>query len=134
MRPQEVVDILTVRLKDMGFRLLYYKSMSSDSHYIKIDGGVAYSIRISDHHSKKKLLSYRYNVITTISGSDVRWWVHEGHKRFLFGPETIHKLLGMIKVESRVKKSILGSRYKEVVQEAFIECKNHKKLYRFNEI
>ena len=49
------------RLLDEGFIVHRYDSYSTNSIYLKLDYGVANSIRISDYKGKR-YLSYRYNL------------------------------------------------------------------------
>lgn len=64
----EIANILIDSLHKKGFKLMEYKSNTSKSIYLKLDYGACYSIRISDHQSKKKKLNYRYNIITNYKG------------------------------------------------------------------
>lgn len=57
---------LTRRLKKHGFIVHRYNSYTSNSTYLKLDYGVARSIRISDHPGKQHL-RYRFNVSSNIS-------------------------------------------------------------------
>lgn len=49
-------------LKDNNVAIQRYDSATTSSIYLKLDYGVAFSIRISNHKSKKHL-KYRYNVL-----------------------------------------------------------------------
>ena len=62
----ELADTLVNALKKEGIVIQRYDSYSSNSIYLKLDYGVAYSIRISDHPGKQ-YLRYRYNIGTDIA-------------------------------------------------------------------
>lgn len=57
----EAANYLISELKKHNFSILRYNSFSTNSIYLKLDYGMANSIRISDHRGYK-WLSYRYNV------------------------------------------------------------------------
>lgn len=61
MKTTEIANYLIKQLKANGFIIQYYKAYSSNSIYLKLDYGVANSIRISDHKGKSHL-HYRYNL------------------------------------------------------------------------
>lgn len=54
------LDLITL-LKNEGFIVQRYDSITTSSIYLKLDYGVANSIRIGDHRGKKQY-KYRYNV------------------------------------------------------------------------
>lgn len=54
-------DRIIEKLKAEGIHILRYDAYSSNSVYLKLDYGVAHSVRISDHTGKKHL-KYRYNI------------------------------------------------------------------------
>ncbi|WP_341780475.1 hypothetical protein [Levilactobacillus sp. HBUAS70063] len=54
-------------LRHNGVRIMRYDSYSSNSIYLKLDYGLLYSIRISDHRGKEHL-RYRFNVIKGYKG------------------------------------------------------------------
>lgn len=59
---KSTAKILVSRFKAEGIVVQRYDAYSTNSIYLKLDYGVANSIRISDHPGKK-YLSYRYNII-----------------------------------------------------------------------
>lgn len=62
---EEIASYVISRLKEQGIIIQRYNSITTNSVYLKLDNGVANSIRISDHRGKKHL-AYRYNVLTSI--------------------------------------------------------------------
>ncbi len=63
-----IIDGLISDLKNAGFVILRYDAYSTSSVYLKMDYGVAGSIRISNHRGKKHL-NYRFNLRTDIESS-----------------------------------------------------------------
>lgn len=134
MHPNEVAKYVTKKLKDAGVRLWYYKSMSSDSHYFKIDCGVAHSLRISDHATRKGHLSYRHTIITErIKGS--RSWVDEKDMiQIIYGIDKIDLAISNIVKARKLKMMQYGTRYETFIDNNIDSCANHKKLHLFKEI
>lgn len=63
MKLREFADNLQNKLISRGFTVQRYNAISSNSIYLKLDFGVAHSIRIANHHGKNHL-HYRYNILT----------------------------------------------------------------------
>lgn len=61
---------LVKALEQKGFILHWYKAITTDSCYIKLDFGVANSIRVSNHRGKEKY-HYRFNLMLNIDKSYV---------------------------------------------------------------
>lgn len=59
---QIIADALVKKLKANGFVVQRYDARSTESIYLKLDYGLAYSIRISGHKGKRHL-KYTYNLI-----------------------------------------------------------------------
>lgn len=68
---EHVANNLVNYFKKKGYVVHFYSSFTSSSHYIKLDYGLAHTIRISDHHGKKHLL-YRYNLLKNIKKKQVK--------------------------------------------------------------
>lgn len=88
--PKLVQDLTLLFLKE-GFNIQVYKAYSSNSVYIKLDYGMCYSIRISDHKGKDNL-SYRYNIdVTRKKLVDRR--IEYGRKRNYYGRYRIDTMI-----------------------------------------
>lgn len=61
----ELVAEVIERLKNNGFIIHRYDSMTTNSVYLKLDYGASHSIRISDHKGKKHL-KYKFNLQSNI--------------------------------------------------------------------
>lgn len=64
---QELAKILIKSLKKHGFVIQRYDAHSTESIYLKLDYGLAYTIRISGHEGKGHL-KYTYNLIKNYQG------------------------------------------------------------------
>lgn len=62
-----LASTLVKRLKAHGFVVQQYDAISTESIYLKLDYGLANSMRISGHNGKKHL-KYTYNVIKGYRG------------------------------------------------------------------
>lgn len=65
MVAREVARVLSYELIDKGFTVHRYNAYSTKSIYLKVDGGLCRSIRISDH-TGKGYLRYTYNLLSTV--------------------------------------------------------------------
>jgi len=89
----QVADELVQRLKGEGFIVQRYDAYSTESIYLKLDYGLAYSVRISGHTGKKHL-KYTYNLIKGYRG---RWLIKEdGAWRQYYSFEQLSDLVASI--------------------------------------
>lgn len=113
---------------------MYYKSMSSESHYIKVDCGVAHSIRISDHRGKGHL-AYKYFINTK---AKKKYFMYQSpnteHPTHVFAPSNIDTCIRMILTNRRLIKAKHGPHYNQLVQKQADYMSKHKKLRMFKEI
>lgn len=87
---EQIKDQIIEKLLSAHFHILYYESMTTKSHYIKIDYDICNSIRISDHNGKKKLI-YRYNVLQKNTGRKEN--KQQKYIRYFYGTDSIHLLI-----------------------------------------
>ncbi len=66
-RELEVSNKLIKDLRKRGFLVHKYYARTTKSIYLKLDYGVCYGIRISDHNGKKKY-KYKFNLIKQYKG------------------------------------------------------------------
>jgi len=99
-----IKDNVILRLKNAGFHILYYASITTNSHYIKIDYGLCNSLRIADHKGKKKL-AYRYNLRVDLRGFHIdnskKW------EQYIYGIDQIDQLIIDIKKRRITKRMYL---------------------------
>jgi len=94
-----VADELVQCLKAEGFTIQRYDAYSTESVYLKLDYGIAYTVRISNHPGKKHLM-YTYNLIAGYNG-----------KRFIKQKGTWRQFFNINQVESLVAAIIDGRRW-----------------------
>lgn len=79
-RINRIAKTLISFLQSQGIKVMRYDAYSTNSVYLKLDYGSLYSVRLSDHAGKKKLL-YRFNAINGYVGpreQSTRWsWSRE---------------------------------------------------------
>lgn len=95
MKNNELIEIcnkIIDFLLDNCFSVLRYDAYSTNSIYLKLDYGVCYSIRISDHPGKA-YLNYRYNVIL---GGTVHTDIVKGKQRYYYGDRDLVLLFDQI--------------------------------------
>lgn len=124
MRKELVVlaDMLTKVLKDEGIVIQRYDSYSSNSVYLKLDYGVSYSIRISDHPGKS-YLKYRYNI-----GIDIPEYIEDlddSKPRYYYNIADYEKMLDRILSERMSKIEKYGmSKYQKFMKSNRRSSKN----------
>ena len=131
--PEEIAKYLIYKFKELGFRVLYYKSRSSKSCYLKLDGGVAYSLRISDHWSYKNHLVYKFSLNTQYTGHKIKLVNYK--RQYIYGPDHVKKLIGDINIERKIQRMKLGDyKYEKFIHNAISKCAQHKSLKVFKEV
>lgn len=111
----KTVDRLINELKCRGFIVQRLNAVTTNSIYLKLDYGVANSIRISDHKGKKHL-SYRYNVMLNEKETR-RYKDYKGFDRFIYPVSEIDSLIDHIEMERDEKYSKWGiDRYQSFVE------------------
>jgi len=88
-----IADNLVKRLKADGFIVLRYDAYSTESVYLKLDYGIAYTVRISGHMGKKHL-KYTYNLIDGYVGK--RLIKQDGTWRQFFNFDQFENLVSAI--------------------------------------
>lgn len=68
MKLKKVTQTLISFFQSKGIKVMRYDAYSTNSIYLKLDYGLLYSIRLSDHKGKQHL-NYRFNVIRNYQGS-----------------------------------------------------------------
>ncbi|WP_268913988.1 hypothetical protein [Lentilactobacillus sp. SPB1-3] len=66
-RIRKVAKIMINFLQAQGIKVMRYDAFSTNSIYLKLDYGLCYSVRISDHAGKQHL-TYRFNAIDRYRG------------------------------------------------------------------
>jgi len=91
------------KLKNHGITIQYYHSITSNSIYLKLDYGMAHSVRISDHRGNTKL-RYRYNVSLNFQSTKVERIPNKFGFRYYVSPTNVNELIKIIvkERESRI--------------------------------
>jgi len=97
----QIADLVIKKLKNAGFVIQRYDSYTTNSVYLKLDYGVANSIRISDHKGKKHL-QYRYNLLSTIKCIH-RHKPPQGWDRYYYGFDAVDVMIKDI-IEAKALK------------------------------
>ena len=111
---QRFAHRLIDELKQLDFHVLRYDAKTSNSIYLKLDYGVACSVRISDHIGYDHL-HYRFNVIAGLEAS--KTIIHEGTERHFLTLDDYRRLVTLIIIERNLKRK----RYSEANYLAYQE-------------
>lgn len=104
---KRAAEYVIERLKSAACKVMRYDSYSTNSVYLKIDDGVAGTLRISDHKGKRHL-KYTYNLI---AGVKFEKKVEKGIARY-FAPFTyIVELVEKILLDRSKRIQDYGERY-----------------------
>lgn len=125
MTTTELANYIIKYLKDNGFIIQYYKAVKTNSVYLKLDYGVANSIRISDHDGKEHL-NYRYNIGKHYHGIG-KEETERGLERNFFPFEEVNRMLALIVSERNAKLEKYGrERYIGFIKKNITERQNNK--------
>lgn len=107
---QEIISVM----KQHGIVVHMYEAYSTSSIYLKLDYGVANSIRISDHVGKKHL-SYRFNLGLNIKSS---YEAFDKYPRYYYCVADLGKMIEDILAARKEKIDTYGEdRYKQFMQQ-----------------
>lgn len=116
------------RLVAEGFHVLYYDSVTTNSTYIKMDYGVAKSVRIGDHRGKKHL-KYTFNVGTHIVKN------HKQNGRYYYSvddEQTLNRLVEDIcEMRDEVKRTYGEELYLRFYRENKAAASHRKGFWQF---
>jgi len=97
-----------------------YDAVKTNSVYLKVDAGVACSIRLSDHQGYD-YLKYRYNYMAQVPGAEV-WQVTDGHERFYYQSGAIDRLIEDV-LALREQRMEIYQDYKGLIERSLRESK-----------
>lgn len=125
---QKAEEIIAI-LKQYGVVIQRYNSYTTKSIYLKFDYGVCNSLRISDHKGKKHL-SYRYNLLTTVSHAHTTP-TRQGWERHHFPLDETEKLAYKIldDREAKIKQYGLGL-YKQFMYDNAVNNQDAKGFWQ----
>ena len=102
MNIRDLATEVAQKLVEAGFVVHRYNAYSTQSVYLKLDYGVANSIRISDHKGKEKL-SYRYNIM--VGEKKYREDLKGKYPRYYYPAEKVDELLCRIEKERKTDRA-----------------------------
>lgn len=129
MNEENVAEILTQKLKALGFIVHKHNAFSTNSIYLKLDYGVCCGIRISDHNGRKKY-HYRFNVIKNFKGDKIIYFNNLVSYFYTF--DELPQLLDKVQEEKQKKIKKYGiDKYKLIMETE----KNENELFqRFSKV
>lgn len=126
---REMAAYVVKRLKELGFTIQRYDSITTNSVYLKLDYGVCNSIRISDHKGKKHL-SYRYNLLSDRKTINVHT-NEDGYERRYYPFSAVDKMIDDIVEARREKMEFFGEqKYREFMEINYKMNRNKKGFWR----
>lgn len=105
MNEKQIANKLVTELKNSGFIVHRYNSVTTNSIYLKLDFGVCCGIRIADHNGKKKY-HYRFNIIKDYKGDKIIYYKNLVSYFYTF--DELQQLLDKVKEEKLLKISRYG--------------------------
>lgn len=122
---KNIANYICDKLLDRGIIVHRYDAYSTNSIYLKLDYGMANSIRISDHIGKKHL-SYMYNI-----GRDIKYnYVTETNfTRYFFSFDSVDEMIDMIinkRLAKTIRMNVEGESYNLLMEEYKERSKNSK--------
>lgn len=91
---RKLADSICKTMYNYGFHVLRYDDQFST--YLKLDGGLGHSIRISNHKASKDYLSYRYNIMIDCLDNDYVTKDSRGYVKYYARAESVFKIINMI--------------------------------------
>ena len=98
-----------------------YDAVSSSSVYLKVDAGVACTIRLSDHEGKSNL-SYRFNYMAHVPGTEVEY-INDGADRYYYQAGALDTMVRDI-LMLRGDRSLMYKSYDNLVQEKLMSAES----------
>lgn len=125
----EVADKLVRKLRRAGVVVHRKNSKSTNTVYLKLDEGMAFGVRISDHEDAVHR-PYLFNIITTGFKEKARW--NGITHRFYFKPDGLYRCINKIlKTRSARIKTMGIARYKALIQIRKRQSDSHTKTGGF---
>lgn len=122
----EVADKVVRKLKRAGVVVHRKDSKSTNTVYLKLDEGMAFGVRISDHEDAIHR-PYLYNIITTGIKHKTRW--NGVTHRFYYKPDEFYRCINRIlKTRQARIKTMQLARYKALMNIRKNQSESHTKL------
>lgn len=102
---QQLANQVINQLLDHGIIIHRYDAFSTNSIYLKLDYGVANSLRISDHTGKKHL-AYRFNLI--LNETEKRTDTRRKYPMYIYPPAFVDDMVNDIVANRQAKQERYG--------------------------
>ena len=120
-------DYVSGVLCDKGCIVHRYDAVSTSSVYLKVDAGVACSIRLSDHDGHYHL-RYRFNYLAHVPGDEVEH-TYDEMDRYFYQAGAVDQMIEDI-LELREQRYLMYRDYGEIVQLRLAEGANAKGFWQ----
>ena len=120
-------DYIGRTLSGMGCMVHRYDAVSTSSVYLKVDAGVACSIRLSDHEGHYNL-KYRFNYLAHVPGEAVEH-VQDGIDRYFYQAGAVDQMIEDI-LELREQRYLMYRNYEEIIKERLEESIDAKGFWQ----
>lgn len=117
---QEAARYISEALIKHDCQIHRYDAIKTNSVYLKVDAGVACSIRLSDHQGYD-YLKYRYNYMAQVPGAEVRQ-ITDGHERFYYQSGAIDRLIEDV-LALREQRMAIYQDYRGLIERSLRESK-----------
>lgn len=114
-------DYVGRTLSGRGCMVHRYDAFSTSSVYLKVDAGVACSIRLSDHEGHYNL-KYRFNYLAQVPGEAVEH-VQDGFDRYFYQAGAVDQMIEDI-LELREQRYLMYRNYDDLIKERLEESVN----------
>jgi hypothetical protein len=124
---RQAADYLGEALCCNGCIVHRYDAISTSSVYLKIDAGVACSIRLSDHEGRGDL-AYRFNYLANETGTDV-YCLNGSTDRYYYQSGALGTMVNDVLV-LRDERELMYKNYDELVQERLTSGEHQKGFWQ----
>lgn len=120
-------DYIAAKLTGRGCMIHRYDAQGTNSIYLKVDAGVACSIRLSDHNGYTHL-KYRFNYMANVPGSGVERIMDE-HDRYYYQADAIDQLIADV-IALRNQRKKLYPNYDALIRRSIAEGEKQKGFWQ----
>lgn len=122
---EEIAETIIRVLKSQGVIIQRYDAYSTQSIYLKLDYGVAHTIRISDHRGKKHL-KYKYNLQTNLQE---RRYDNKNEQMF-YPANEVYELIRKVLINRAKRQKRYGKRYQQYMNKNLMENSNKRGFWK----
>jgi|SRR5690625_454485 len=122
---EELAETIIRVLKSQGVIIQRYDAITTNSIYLKLDYGVAKTIRISDHRGKKHL-KYRYNLQSNLTKKK---FANKG-SRLYYHPDEVYIMIRRILKDRAELMKRYGNKYQYFMDKNIAENAYRRGFWR----